>query len=33
MRNYIIWITGISGVGKSLLGNALKKKIKKVCKI
>ena len=32
MRNYIIWITGISGVGKSLLGNALKKKLKRFVK-
>jgi len=32
MKNYIIWITGISGVGKSLLGSHLKKKLKKFIK-
>ncbi len=33
MKNYIIWITGISGAGKSLLGSNLKKKLKNFVKI
>ena len=32
MRNYIIWITGISGAGKSVLASNLKTKLKKFIK-
>lgn len=33
MKNRIIWITGISGVGKTTLANNIKKKLKKFLKI